>query len=80
MYDFEKLLVSNSPVKVMVFQSKENSYNDLFKHIKSAIKTYKQGSDCTYILACYLYVNETNMFKIARVDVKQGVVSELAYV
>lgn len=80
MYDFQKLLVSSSPVKVMVFQSDEKSYDWLFKEIKSAVKSYNPNTDCTYILACYLYINETNMFKIARVNVSPGNVGELRYI
>ena len=51
-WDFERLLIANAPLKVMVFQCRgERKMEDLFKMLKDSVNEFKHGGFATYILA-----------------------------
>jgi hypothetical protein len=51
--DFEKLLLANSPLKVMVFQSREEDVEATFEKLTCGINEYSFEGTCIYVLACY---------------------------
>ena len=52
-YDFEKLLLANSPVKVMIFQDYGDNAIETFEKLQIGITEFGLGIPCIYILACY---------------------------
>jgi hypothetical protein len=67
-FDFEKLLVANSPLKVMIFQNCDDTSEKVFQALREGIDEYIHGANCTYILACYQWKHkkfETRTFKKA---------------
>ncbi|MDR0932395.1 MAG: hypothetical protein LBM70_05170 [Victivallales bacterium] len=52
-YDFEKLLLANAPIKVMIFEEGKCKFKDICDKMKESIKNYRNGSPGIYILACY---------------------------
>jgi hypothetical protein len=52
-YDFEKLLLANSPVKVMVFQNRGDTVETVIEKLKLGIDEYQFQVQSVYILACY---------------------------
>lgn len=65
-YDFEKLLLGNSPVKLMICQSK--SPKDLFPYFEDAISKYRlQRTNETYIIAILKIPDE--IFNIRKIEV-----------
>jgi hypothetical protein len=64
-FDFEKLLVANSPIKVMVFQNRGDTFNEIFDKLAMGIKEYAFKTPAIYILACYqLNIDEFVVRKI----------------
>lgn len=52
-FDFEKLLIADAPIKVMVFEEVEDSVI-LFERLKERIKTYRgMRSGHTFLFACF---------------------------
>jgi hypothetical protein len=70
-YDFEKLLLANSPIKVMVFWNL-----NAFEGLKDGIQQYANGVHSVYILACY----EGPGFKIQTIESDQRMVKEISLV
>ena len=74
-YDFEKLLLANSPIKLMVFQStasKPEEMQNRFREMESGINDYKYDNSGIYILACYVLKNGRHMFDIRIFEKKLG--------
>lgn len=61
-FDFEKLLLANSPIKVMVFQNCDGTSERVFDNLRCGIDDYAHGVSCVYVLACYQW--EKKQFKI----------------
>jgi hypothetical protein len=63
-YDFEKLLLAKSTLKVMIFQSDSKGVDDLFDFLEKGIRAFTklQCGDETYVLICYN--NDTDKFDI----------------
>lgn len=58
-YDFEKLLVATSPLKLMIFQCHEGQLEDYFTRLEQGVRAFKQQqSDHTYVLAAFLIGSE----------------------
>jgi hypothetical protein len=73
-YDFEKLSVANSPVKVMVFQNYVDTMKTVFKNMENGINEYVFGVSCVYILACYCW--NTSGFQIRQLNKEPGMAAE----
>ena len=54
-YDFEKLLLAKSPLKVMVFQTNNREIDALFDFLEKGIRAFTrlQCTDEIYMLICY---------------------------
>lgn len=63
-YDFEKLLIANAPVKVMVFQSWYTKANEAFQRMETSIHSFRGGNPAIYILACF----ENSKFKVKKIE------------
>lgn len=62
-YDFEKLLLAKSALKVMVFQTNNQEIEDLFKFLEEGIRAFPlQSTDETYLLMAFN--NDTFKFDI----------------
>lgn len=67
-YDFQKLLMSNSEYKVMVFQDyklEDNNKDLVFNYMKENINKYR-GINGIFILVCYLYYD--GVFEVIAID------------
>jgi hypothetical protein len=63
-YDFEKLLLAKSTLKIMVFQTNNREIEDLFKFLEEGIRAFPllQCADETYLLMAFN--NDTFKFDI----------------
>ena len=53
-YDFEKLLISRSKYKVMIFQAKGEKMEKYFQNLEAGIQAFESAAaDEAYILACF---------------------------
>ena len=64
-FDFEKLLLANSPVKVMIFQNYGDTVQQIFEKLQCGISEYIFGAPSIYILACYRW--DTKAFEIMQI-------------
>lgn len=64
-YDFEKLLVANSPLKVMICQCSEETKQERLDYFKDAIGKYQhRAGDERYLIALLDYETEKFCFKV----------------
>lgn len=62
-FDFEKLLIAKSPIKVMIFQDYKGNADELCLLLETSIRTFKtEAANEKYILACYH--NTKDVFEI----------------
>lgn len=53
-YDFEKLLVSNAPYKIMICQNGKESVGGLIQYFQTAIKSFNNSAlPCVYVVAIF---------------------------
>ncbi len=53
-FDFEKLLIAKSPIKVMVFQDYNDNRRELFALLETGVHTFQtEPSGEKYVLLCY---------------------------
>lgn len=66
-YDFEKLLVANSELKVMVCQTGQESFETLLEYFSRAIAAYgKAGAECVYLI--FVFLNSKHRFECCLLD------------
>jgi hypothetical protein len=65
-YDFEKLLIAKSPIKMMIFQDYKYNLTELWSLLETAIRTFQaEPADEKYLLAGY--ENAKNAFAIRQI-------------
>jgi hypothetical protein len=67
-YDFEKLLIAKSPIKVMVFQDFEDNLPKLWSLLETGIRTFRtEPANEKYILAAFR--NQDYSFEVKTITV-----------
>ena len=63
-FDFEKLLVARSPLKLMVFQDCSGNTPQLWSLLETGIRSFRAApAEERYILACYQNEKDAFAFK-----------------
>jgi hypothetical protein len=72
-YDFEKLLLSKSSYKIMIFQATGADQYEYFEKLKSSIARFHADSICeTYLLACFDEISYEFKFEVISNNKKQN--------